>query len=64
MGELKPCREWIEEVDGVAMECKMFLKNINGRTVTGISRRPHVSPEQRKKNDAMVCRFLVNTLGR
>ena len=64
MGESKLVREWIEEIDGKPMECKEYSMEINGRTFTGISRRPHVSPEQRKINDAIVCQILVNTLGR
>lgn len=64
MDKLTPCKEWIEEFEGKMMECKMFVREINGKTITGISRRPHVSPEQRKIDDAKVCRILVNTLGR
>lgn len=61
--ELTFVKEWIEEIDGVPMECTMYKTEIRGRTVTGINRRPHVSPEQRRINDAKICQILVDVLG-
>ena len=61
--ELTFVKEWIEEIDGVPMECTMYKTEIRGRTITGINRRPHVSPEQRLINDAKICQILVDVLG-
>ena len=61
---MKPHKEWIEEENGKPYRCKMYLFEVNGRTVTGINRRPVVSEEEAKRNNEILCRILVDTLGR
>lgn len=61
---MKPHKVWIEEMDGKPYECKMYLFEVNGRTVTGVNRRPVVSEEEARRNNAKLCQILVNTLGR
>lgn len=64
LAELQPCREWQEDVDGKPYRCKMYRMEIDGKVYTGVNRRPVVSEEEARRNNAKLCRILMNTLGR